>query len=375
MKYLLSGFLIFFLSQLFYCQNSPQYNVYEKSLTNPSHDYEVIECTSWSIDLPSRKWGLSIGNSNNFNGIRFNYRDCNVETINGLIFTIWDARSVKNSEVNGISIGGMPHASRLNGLNVGLGFIGEEEVNGINLGILAAVSNGNMNGLNIGGLATVASSNMSGVNFGGLAVVSEGDMRGLNFAGLAQVANGNLSGINFGGLAVVSQGNLSGFSFAGLALVADGHLSGVNISLLACVANENMTGINITGLALVSTGNLAGVNVGGLAAVGTESIYGLSVTIGQLQTENEIWGLGISGYKTETFDFTGANFTLAWTEIQNLRGFSFAVYNRIYGEQDGLTIGIVNYAEELNGIQLGLINIAGNNSGIFKVLPIINVNL
>jgi hypothetical protein len=44
------------------------------------------------------------------------------------------------------------------------------------------------------------------------------------------------------------------------------------------------------------------------------------------------------------------------------------------GSQRGLAIGIVNYAEELHGVQIGLINIARNNSSGTRVLPIVNVH-
>ena len=68
------------------------------------------------------------------------------------------------------------------------------------------------------------------------------------------------------------------------------------------------------------------------------------------------------------------NISFGWTEIDELNGFSFAGYNRILGEQNGLTIGIVNFAEFLNGIQIGLINIAENNPAPYKVLPFFNAN-
>jgi hypothetical protein len=42
------------------------------------------------------------------------------------------------------------------------------------------------------------------------------------------------------------------------------------------------------------------------------------------------------------------------------------------GVQRGLAIGIVNYAQELHGLQVGLINIARNNSPGTRVLPIAN---
>lgn len=54
-----------------------------------------------------------------------------------------------------------------------------------------------------------------------------------------------------------------------------------------------------------------------------------------------------------------------------LRGVSVSAVNRIRGQQRGLTIGIVNIAEELHGLQLGLVNIARNKSS-FSVLPIAN---
>ena len=374
MKLLVQTILFFFFAQNLFSQSSPVHNLNSAFSTSLSDNYESTICSDWSIDIPSSTWGISFGNSTNFSGFRVNYRDCDVETVNGFNFTLWEAKSVTDSEVNGISLGITPHASRLNGLNLGFSLIAEEQMNGLNFGVLAAVSNGGMYGLNFGGLALVSNGSMTGINFGGLALVSDGDIVGLNFGGLAQVANGNLFGINFGGLALVSKGELTGLNLGGLALVSDGDLSGINLSLLASVSNGNMSGITFSGLALVSSNEIRGINLGGLAVVGNESLYGLSVTLGQLQSSNEILGLSVSGYKTETFDFTGINFTIAWTEIENLHGFSFAAYNRIYGEQNGLTIGIVNFAEELNGVQLGLINIANNNSGIFKILPFVNAH-
>ena len=38
----------------------------------------------------------------------------------------------------------------------------------------------------------------------------------------------------------------------------------------------------------------------------------------------------------------------------------------------GLAIGIVNFAEELHGAQIGLMNIARNNPSGRQVLPVIN---
>ena len=47
--------------------------------------------------------------------------------------------------------------------------------------------------------------------------------------------------------------------------------------------------------------------------------------------------------------------------------------NAVRGYQRGLSIGLVNYAESLFGVQLGLVNIVRDNPSPFRVLPIINI--
>jgi hypothetical protein len=37
-----------------------------------------------------------------------------------------------------------------------------------------------------------------------------------------------------------------------------------------------------------------------------------------------------------------------------------------------LTIGVLNYARELHGFQAGVVNVAGNNRGLARVLPVLN---
>ncbi len=48
--------------------------------------------------------------------------------------------------------------------------------------------------------------------------------------------------------------------------------------------------------------------------------------------------------------------------------------NYIQGTQRGLTIGIVNYARSLHGVQVGVVNIVRNNPKGRRWLPIVNWN-
>jgi hypothetical protein len=96
-----------------------------------------------------------------------------------------------------------------------------------------------------------------------------------------------------------------------------------------------------------------------LAVVGNEGLVG--VGIGGLHVEGRwIHGLAVSPIRTRTWE---------------LRGVSIAGYNRMQGDQFGLTIGLYNYAKRLHGVQLGLINNARNNRGLLRVLPLVNVHL
>jgi hypothetical protein len=58
----------------------------------------------------------------------------------------------------------------------------------------------------------------------------------------------------------------------------------------------------------------------------------------------------------------------------SITGVSVSAFNRIRGEQHGLAIGILNYTPSLHGVQIGLINWAGNNRAGLKLLPLLNAH-
>ena len=41
----------------------------------------------------------------------------------------------------------------------------------------------------------------------------------------------------------------------------------------------------------------------------------------------------------------------------------------------GLSVAVLNYAEELNGVQIGVLNIAENNVSGLSVLPVLNAHI
>jgi hypothetical protein len=65
---------------------------------------------------------------------------------------------------------------------------------------------------------------------------------------------------------------------------------------------------------------------------------------------------------------------VGWSELDELRGLAVAGYNRVRRQQYGLTIGIYNRARTLHGVQIGLLNYAGNNRPGLRYLPFINLH-
>ena len=41
------------------------------------------------VGIPKKTWGLGFGNSERFDGLRFNFIDKNIDKINGMSFTVW----------------------------------------------------------------------------------------------------------------------------------------------------------------------------------------------------------------------------------------------------------------------------------------------
>ncbi len=66
----------------------------------------------------------------------------------------------------------------------------------------------------------------------------------------------------------------------------------------------------------------------------------------------------------------GAYFQI--TPDGHFRGVAVSAFNHVRGTQRGLTIGLVSYARRLHGLQLGLLNYAGNQPPALRWLPFVN---
>jgi hypothetical protein len=283
-----------------------------------------------SLTLPARTWGICFGNSPRFNGLRFNVTDEKLELVNGVNVTLWKANDKKaGGTVNGLSLGLIPYAGELNGIQVGLlGAGAGKTMHGINLGLVGAGSGGDMVGLNLGGIGVGAGDNLAGINVAALGVGAGTNVWGINIGGLGVGAGDDLIGLNLGGLGVGAGKKVMGITIAGL----------------GAGAGDRMTGLTIAGLG-AGAPVLEGVTVAGLA-LGGKRVSGVSLALG----------------------------TIRIVEDGVYSGLAVSAFNHIQGTMKGVAIGIVNYAYRLKGLQIGLVNIVRDNPGGRTILPIVNFN-
>jgi hypothetical protein len=108
------------------------------------------------VSLGSANYGISFGNSANYNGARFNLLDKNVNNINGLNITGTSVLKTKYGD----------SVPNINGLNFTVVYSSAKKVNGISINVILD-SIGRSNGIALGGLGSwVDKSN--GINAGGL---------------------------------------------------------------------------------------------------------------------------------------------------------------------------------------------------------------
>lgn len=310
-----------------------------------------------SLDLTVHDVGVAIGDKPRVTGLRLNFRDRNLVEVRGINATLWSPYQPATGVVNGVALGlPVTGARRINGLAIGAFGVGaDESMRGIGIAPLGLGAGGDVRGIMLGGLGTGAGGSVSGLAIGGLGVGSGGATDGIMIGGLGVGSGGRARGILIGGLGVGAGGSVTGISIGGLGAGAGGDVTGISIGGLGVGAGGNVTGLAIGGLGVGAGGTLRGVAIGG-AGVGATRLRGLALA-----------GLGAGGEDVKGVVIAGAYFDVE--RDGRLRGASLSAYNRILGTQRGLTVGLFNYAAELHGAQVGLLNVS-DNGGHRLLLPV-----
>lgn len=207
-----------------------------------------------ALCFPTKKYGICIGNSTEFTGIRINFADKHVKVINGINLTFW-LKKFQNMDavVNGISLGVMPAAGTMQALNIGILGVGvSQDLNGLTVSGLIIGSGGAMHGVSATGIYSEIGS-MAGVSLTGLFGVTQ-VLNGIGIGGLLFWAEQKANGVAVSAGAVIDKGVFNGLALAGY--VDAKKMNGLSIALVN--RSEELHGVQIGLL------NYAGNNPKGL---------------------------------------------------------------------------------------------------------------
>ncbi len=164
--------------------------------------------------------------------------------------------------------------------------------------------------------------------------------------------------------------HLRGLMGGGIGVSAD-RVDGLAFGLLGIGVNE-MRGVAIAPLG-GGFGGASGVMIGGIG-VGASEINGLALG-GIGVGGRKIRGIAIGGLAVGAKEITGIGAAGLIVRAERISGLSAAIYCEGIRDQKGISIALLNRTPELHGLQVGLLNYAGNNPHPFRYLPIFNFHM
>jgi hypothetical protein len=310
------------------------------------------------LKLAVGDFGLGIGDVPRLDGLRLNFRDRHLERVRGINATIWSPHEDADGTVRGIALGfPLTGAGRLSGLALGAGIAVSEEFRGVGLAPLGMGAGGRMTGIMVAGLGIGGGGDLEGIMLGGLGAGLGGSVTGIAVGGLGIGAGGDVTGLLVGGLGGGAGGNVTGIAVGGLGVGAGGDMRGLLVGGLGSGVGGDLEGIAIGGVGVGAGGEIRGVAVGGVG-VGASRLRGVALS-----------GVAAGGGEVRGVVIAPAYFRI--DEGGLLRGVSVSAFNHVRGRQHGLSIGLLNIADELHGVQIGILNIS-RNDGSLRVVPILN---
>jgi hypothetical protein len=176
---------------------------------------------------------------------------------------------------------------------------------------------------------------------------------------ILQGYNGALNGAEFGGLANVEKGYVRGAQFGGLVNFAFGDVSGAQFAGLYN-HGKNVNGFQGSGLVNTATGSFSGMQAGGIANFVRDTLRGFQA--------GGIANVAIANTPSRGWQAAG----IANVNLGKNKGGQVAGIVNVANEQQGIQVGLINVAKKMDGFQLALINVTDSISG--ESLGLINIS-
>jgi hypothetical protein len=343
-----------------------------------------------SLDITVNDVGLSIGDSRRVTGLRINYRDRRMEEVNGVNITLWTPYRENRGDVNGLALGipmtgarrivgvgagifGVAAMESLHGLGLGgIGLGAGKDIEGIAIGGIGMGVGRDVRGLAVGGIGMGVGQDVHGIAVGGIGMGVGRDLRGAAISGIGSGIGGSMVGLGVGGIGLGVGGNARGIVVGGVGAGIGGDMTGLSVAGVGVGIGGNARGLTVTGVGMGIGGNATGVQVAGIGIGTGGTLKWVSVA-----------GLGIGAHRIEGVALASAvgaeqarglivaPFYFQIMKRGRMNGLNISAYNDIRGMQQGLAIGLFNYAHTLDGVQIGVLNYAGNKTHA-RLLPLFN---
>ena len=311
-----------------------------------------------SVDLTVNNVGISVGDSRRVTGLRLNFRDRYMERVDGINVTLWTPYEHPRGVVRGLALGlPVTGARRIEGIALGIGGVGaDESISGLGVGGIGFGVGEDFRGIGVGGIGMGVGQDLRGIAIAGIGAGIGQDLRGLAIGGIGIGVGQNAQGILVGGIGAGVGGDMEGLSVAGVGVGVGGNAKGLTVTGIGMGVGGDATGVQIAGVGIGTGGTLKWVSVAGLG-IGASRIEGLAAAAGV--GAHNVRGVVIAPIYFKIMDGGRMN------------GLNVSGYNNIHGTQQGLAIGLFNYARRLDGVQVGILNYAANKSHA-RLLPLVN---
>lgn len=359
-------------------------------------------------DGPRTRRVLSIGDHPRVDGLRINFRDREIDRVRGANLTLWRAYDdadlgqmtglalglpmTSTGDFRGIALGvaGVHGAGDSRGIMIGgLGAATEEDAIGLTIGGIGAAAGGNLGGISIGGIGVGAGRSVRGLAIGAVGVGAGGEIRGIAIGGVGAGVGGDLRGLIVGGIGAAAGGDIRGGALGVIGVASGGEVRGLMLGGVGVGAGQEMHGVAVGGVGVGTGGDATGLMIGGIGVGAGGMLHGIAIGGVGIGAGDRIRGgafslVGVGSPRIEgvavgahvaSKDVVGLVIAPAYFRAHrdaDFTGVAVSGVNLVQGSQHGLTVGLVNYAHSVRGVQLGVVNVIRDNPRGRRWLPLVN---
>lgn len=263
-------------------------------------------------------------------------------------FSLNASGSGENANTSYFNLGFATNIPRLQGIGINVfTSLVRQKASGLRISGLANFVGLEANGIQIAGITNVSGYNTKGLHIAGLMNVAGNKLSGIQISAIGNVAGNNLQGLSIGGLINLTGGTSNAFEIAGLANFTARHQSGFSLAGLINVSGDGLSGVQTAGLLNVDAKKVKGIQIAGISNIAVNA-QGLQLAALTNVTTDTLKGLQIAGAVN--------------IGVHALKAFQFSsITNIVQQEMEGVQVGIANYAGDLKGAQIGVLNLCGGD--------------